>query len=313
VRRGRRATRSEGLRRSGARRFLWRMLMTGGLLAAFLVGGRILLRLLPVSGTDVPAVILEEGTVAITVPAEGIVVRQETVVRAPAPGVVQRLVAEGERVRAGTPVVTLLPEPGAVAAPCSGIVVYQVDGLEGVLVPETVVQSGPGLLSELSVQGPAPTGSGEVSEGTPLFKVVDNLSVGLAVAVPANKAALLHEGEWVSLQVGWEAEPRRARVRIGAQEGEQVLLYLTHLERPDDLVLRRRVRVTLVIREYTGKVVPRSAVDVQDGLQGIWIQQRGQPVFHPVRVIGGNESEVVVETDLPRGTRVFPSPPQASP
>lgn len=274
------------------------------------MGGRSACRHWPTSPSSEPVILLEEGAVSVTLLAEGLVVRPEAVVKAPAAGRAERLIAEGERVRTGTPVVRLTPGPGVVAAPLSGVVSYQVDGLEEALAPANASQWTPLRINSLRFQGSTATGEGEVAEGTPLFKVVDNLALGLLVVAPADRVASLSEASKVRLRLNGEEAVITARTTRWEREGEEALLHLTALDQSQELTGRRRVQVSLILGTYEGMIAPRTAIDIREGVQGVWVQHGGRAVFHRVRVLGGNEAEVALETDLPRGTRIFRSAPR---
>jgi putative membrane fusion protein len=194
---------------------------------------------------------------------------------------------------------------GAVTAQTAGVLIYHVDGLEGSLNPAGAAAWTPSWFRTLAVPLRRSTGEGQVRAGAPLFKVVDNISQGLVLVVPADRVASLSTGNWVQLRSTGRDGLVEARITRMVREGSEVLLHLTAPTLPEDLAGRRKLQVSLVLSDYTGKVVPRSAIDVRDGLQGVWIWEGKQPEFRPAPVIGGNQQELVLETDLPDGTRIL--------
>lgn len=193
-----------------------------------------------------------------------------------------------------------------VLADSAGILVYQVDGLEAALTPTSTADWKPSWFRSL-VTNPRQTADGTVEAGDPLFKIVDNLSIGLLALVPeSDLPATLPEDGRVQLHFpAWPGRPVAARITSVQREGGEVLLHLTAPVFPGELTGLRRVRVTLLFARFGGLVAPRSAIDVRGGKQGVWVHNHGDPYFHPVRVLGGNAQEVALETDLQPGTRLL--------
>lgn len=247
---------------------------------------------------------VRHGTVEVSVDTDVLIVRAERVYQAPAAGPVERLAKEGERVRAGTPVVRL-SGAGEVSAAASGLVFYQLDGLEGLLDPAESGRWEPGWFKGLPVPEPRPASEGRVGQGQPLFKVVDNFGQALLAMVNMETLPLVDEGAQVAIRFpgrgGAVAEGKVARLW---RDGHGALVYLTAPLFPQGLDGVRKARVTLVFDSITGTVVPRSAIDVRGGRQGVWVLEGTRPVFLPGKVVGGNAAEVVLEAPLLPGARV---------
>lgn len=217
---------------------------------------------------------------------------------------------------AQAPIAIPAPPPGGrleaeVLADSAGILVYQIDGLEAVLTPTVTSGWTPSWFRSL-VTAPRPTAEGPVAVGDPIFKVVDNLTIGLLLLVsegalpaelPADGRVQLHFPAWPGRLVA-------ARITAVEREGGEVLLHLSAPVFPGELTGLRRVRVTLLFERYGGMVAPRSAIDIRDGKQGVWVHNQGDPYFHPVRVLGGNAQEVALETSLQAGTRLLRTAPK---
>lgn len=337
---------------------------------------------------------LLHGTVEVTVEADALILRQEAVYTAPVSGQVQRLIAEGQRVRvgdvpltigsgagAGAPaaakpatlepndllteieqlasriydlavaqtaardrqdeaesnrlqaqmdqlalrqvalakqdgsVVTLpptAPEPRGAAAvvmvETAGVVVYQIDGLEELLAPGAAPWT-PDRYRQLSLN-PRKLAEGQVVLGAPVLKVVDNLNPSLMLVVPQEYLSYLASDRRFLIRfVGRDWEPVQASVVHHFAQNSELLLQLQVPALPDELNMVRKLRTSLVFAQVDGLVAPRSAIDVQEGRQGVWVADGGEPFFAPVRVLGGNASEVALETNLPPSTPVLRKPP----
>jgi putative membrane fusion protein len=195
-----------------------------------------------------------------------------------------------------------------VATEAAGILSYQVDGLESTLVSSTSKDWTPALIRSLM---PQPYKLGEIAaKGDPVFKVVDNLNLGLLTVVPAGTLDGIPPDTRVLLRLpGRAGAPVAARVTRWEPVGGEMLILLTAPVFPEDFTQIRRVKATLVFGSFSGAVVPRSAIDVRDGLQGIWVIEGRKQIFRPVQVVGGNQEEVALETDLQSGARVLKQAP----
>lgn len=336
---------------------------------------------------------LESGIVEQSVPAEALVVRREKVYAASRNGYVTRLATGGERIRVGTPVVSigragpsesvapqpavqqtasqdaiqrdmdqiaadmytvavklgeakargdgdesrrlqaqlddlaarqwrlaqqlgrsetaprsvgLAPEPGLeVLADGAGILVYEVDGLEGALDPAGGANWSTAWFRSLAAPQPRPTAEGDAREGDPVFKVVDNIEMGLLAPVPMEALSRLPADGRVRIRLqGKESQVVQGRVSRVLRGENDAVLYLTAPVFPDELNAVRRVRAGVILSAYEGQVAPRTALDVLDGETGVWAVQNRKLAFVPVRIVGGNDTEVALETDLPSGTRI---------
>ncbi|MBY6274885.1 HlyD family efflux transporter periplasmic adaptor subunit [Symbiobacterium thermophilum] len=262
---------------------------------------------------------VRQGSLRVTLEADAVLVRREQVYRAPQAGTLRRLAAEGARVRVGGQVVAFAPGQSAAAleevitTPVSGVVFYQTDGLEEVLTPEAVAGWGPEAFSTLPYPDTREIADGPVEAGEPLFKLVDDLSLEMLLRVSADSLSESQQavlpGQEVELQVSGRDLPLTARVVRLAAAGPDLLV---HLEAPlpsADALRLRRMRVSLLLAEYEGIILPRAAIDVEQGRTGVWIAQRGGYRFVPVRVLGGTADEVAVEGDVPPDAQVLTAPP----
>ncbi|WP_374712327.1 HlyD family efflux transporter periplasmic adaptor subunit [Symbiobacterium terraclitae] len=204
-------------------------------------------------------------------------------------------------------------EAQVVTTDVSGVVLYQTDGLEEILTPEAVAGWGPASLLNLPYPDVTEAPQGTVAQGAPLFKLVDDLQVEMLLLVPAERlpesarADLLANG--ATLKVAGRDLPLEATVLRIAEEGEHVLLHLSAPLPSADALRVRRIRVSLLLAEYEGTILPRSAVDVEGGRTGVWVARRNGYRFVPARVLGGTDDEVAVEADLSPDAEVLTEPP----
>ncbi len=227
--------------------------------------------------------VLKQETLTDQTAVEALVVRSETVVRAPSDGVLQPDTCSGERVSRGTRMGAVLgPSAGTpVFAPHAGLVFWNVDGLEEVLQPGSVLASG-----SVPVVSPAePLAEGAVAKGEPLCRVVDNLSpVLLHFNVPPGvlPQSMLKEGErWRVLLNGEES---RGRVTLILTDNGVSRVELALSRYPETLMQERRVRCAVITREVSGFIVPRAALVLHSGMTGIYLLRKDRIEWRPVRV-----------------------------
>ncbi|MFZ5827381.1 MAG: HlyD family efflux transporter periplasmic adaptor subunit [Bacillota bacterium] len=205
------------------------------------------------------------------------------------------------------------PDSTRVTSQVAGILLYQTDGLEGVLAPGESERWTPSWVRGLPYPDLKQTRQETVAAGQPLFKVVDDLDLELVVVVPASRFTpsqrTIMAEEGLAVRLAGKERPLTARLIRMAEEGEELLLHLT-IPLPTSETLRvRRMRVRLLLETFEGIVVPRSAIDVQDGQTGLWVRSGSGYQFTQVRVIGGNPDEVVVEGELAPDAVVLRQPP----
>lgn len=200
------------------------------------------------------------------------------------------------------------PALGEIVATVSGVVIYQTDGLEGQLAAGKADGWTPSAIKALT--GEPRAAAETVAKGDPVFKIVDNLSATLLAVVPEDALTQLGAADVITIRFdGREGPPVAVRITQQVRENGEVLLVLKAPVFPEDLVHQRRFRATLVMGRHEGMMIPRSALDVRDGLQGVWVVEGAATRFHPVRVLGGTEDLLALETDLKVGIRILKQAP----
>lgn len=205
------------------------------------------------------------------------------------------------------------PLATVVTADSGGVVIYRTDGLETVLRPDQADSWSLSWLRSLPYPDPKETGTGAVPAGQPVFKIVNEMDLELIVIIPAERLTeakrTMIQQDGVTLRIPGKERTLTAQVKAMRQEGEELLLHLVGPLPAADSMAVRRIRATLLMETFEGIVVPRSAIDVQNGEQGVWVHEGGQYRFTPVRVVGGNQQEVAVKGELPPDAMLLQAPP----
>lgn len=290
--------------------------LVAGALLALVLAVRDLLAILP-GRTPYP---VRQGEVELAVTAEALLLRDEWVQVAPSGGALERLVPEGQAVRAGAPVVRVGGR--VLTAERPGIVSYRVDGLEAELSPhtldwatattaamatDTLGAPGPEWLQGLPVRRVQAPGE-QVAAGQPVFKLVDNSGLWLAVSGPAESLRAVLPGDWVRVEfpaLSSRAYDFSVTYKSAPRAGQSLLTLVAEDPFPEALVLIRRTPARLVLGRWQGWVVPRQALTVSGGRAGVEVKTATGGRFVPVTVLGQNESEAAVEGELHLGDQVL--------
>jgi putative membrane fusion protein len=227
-------------------------------------------------------------------------VRKETVERAPAEGRVKLLVPEGARVRAGVAVCQI--GSSNVRAPSPGVVSFSLDGLEETASADSFLH---GVTVPKREEPARVLADGEqVSLGTPLFRLVDDFSWHLYVAVRG--AQPLPTGR--SVVVRFATGEVQMRVDRAEEREDKLLAQLTGDHLPAECLYIRSFDVRLVADRREGVVVPvASLVPEENGRRGVFMLVEKSPLYRRLDVLAANEESALV-TGVPVGARVVTNP-----
>ncbi|MDI6906513.1 MAG: HlyD family efflux transporter periplasmic adaptor subunit [Thermoanaerobacterales bacterium] len=240
---------------------------------------------------------------------EALVIRDETVVAAPAEGTLRCSVPEGERVRKGTPF-AYLETPGqkyALRAPVAGVLSYRLDGMETLLDPED-----PWAARELPPARAIDRHDGDVlSGGQPVARVVDNLDpliLRVRVEPGSLPPSLVKAGaSWTMREEG--GTPFGAEVAGVLPDGTGTVVALRVDSYPQRLLGVRRLSCRVMTRRAAGLAVPENALVFREGRPGLYLAPKGVAHWVPVRVehrLGGQA--FISGPGLEVGTRYIANP-----
>lgn len=248
--------------------------------------------------------VAEFGRIYDQFEGRGLLVKSEQVFYAPYAGKVSIFAMDGERIPVGDTIVELTGAEGKKVffARTSGLVSFQVDGLETTLRP-VMLDNFQQNYRDFRGKAIRINDGDKVNAGRPLFKLVDNFALYLLVEAPAHEVAHYRVGEkiWATFDqmtiIGWVEKILDNRC-----------LFIIRMERfPDEMVNKRWVNTTIMTDIYSGIIVPRSAVIEYMGNKGVFVNRLKKTVFQPVNVVNGTAARVVV-TGVDRGDEVLVNP-----
>jgi len=258
--------------------------------------------------------IAEVGELCVHHEGEGIILRNEVLVRAPLPGTVTRHISEKTRVPAHTPVASLqiFPDlsgkPGTytLTAPVAGAVWYHWDGWEEVLVPNNWERLNfellfPQVESTKEKQAPLTVKTGDV-----VFKIVDDLVNPCVVIRIKDKGSFaVAEGQQVDLE--WEQGEGRGKVLRVWKREDFCFIAVEVTKGIFNLPHQRSFRLKLVSQKLEGVVIPAAAIYQKGETKGVYLASLGGYQFKKVEVTGKVGDKAVV-TGIAPGEEVVVNP-----
>ncbi|AFV11503.1 putative membrane protein [Thermacetogenium phaeum DSM 12270] len=262
----------------------------------------------------------ERGVLEDTYGAQGLLLLQETVVRAPAAGKVVPLVKEGDRVPTGKAVVRLDPHPDLAAesrsreltSPCPGIVSFHFDGWEGALDRNDWESYDPlQLFESLDKQDGRLQQKDEVRcTGEPVFKIIDNLvNPYMFLRLESGSRLSFEEGDLLRLEWGDSGKGRMKVLSLIRRGGAYYAGGELLAARP--FPVTRRMTFRVISNSFEGVVLPTSTLVKNGGVTGVITKSPLGLSFKKVDVVGVVGDRVVVKGIAP-GVNVVTNPRLAS-
>lgn len=230
-----------------------------------------------------------------------LVVRRETVVKAPQSGNFVLLATEESRVRSNEPIGLIQGDGGqaVIVAPRPGVVRFHWDGWD---VPELQMLwqwSSAEWRQRIDSSGRtamlAAVPGGFVERGEPLMRLVDSHGLLLYVDMPAGAGWRAQQTVTFTMP-DVAAEPLRATVvQTGRTSGSDTAVALLELERYIPVLdAIRHVDIHIVLSSYAGVVVPMDALVWNDGTAGVLTRRGSTLEFVPVQIVRQTEDRVVL-------------------
>lgn len=243
-------------------------------------------------------VVSEESVLEQLVSVSGVIVRDERVVAAPVTGTVRWVAAAGARLASGASVAKIYTADGGVqniAAPVSGVMIPVLDGLEGVLQPNAMENIDVAEVRKLSQKNQAVADGAKVKQGSIFFKLVDNFSWYYLVNLSRADFMLLRPQK-KSLRFAFSPQEEvSASWAVLSEDEDAVRLVFALSEDVEGAFLQRLSDAEIVVRKITGFVLPSSALISRGAETGVYILEKSQVSYLPVKVLGEVGENVVIE------------------
>ncbi|GFN24061.1 HlyD family efflux transporter periplasmic adaptor subunit [Thermanaeromonas sp. C210] len=256
------------------------------------------------------------GILEKTISLETVVVREETLLAAPADGTLIRLIPEGERVAAGGTIAQVELAGVAVGdagvrdlkAPFASQVCYHPDGLEKVLQPAMLEKFDPPEVISLARRARPAGEERGVRAGTPVVRLVNNLQPLFLYAMLPEVPPAWQEKKRVILRSPGQEDSLSAKVDRLYSLGDDYVLVLRIDKWGSWWLHRRVVTVEAIAESYDGVVVPQTAlVTLEDGSVGVYCLVGREAKFQQVEIVGAVEERAAVR-GLKEGSEVVVNP-----
>lgn len=268
------------------------------------------------------------GELKKTYIAEGLLIRDESVIFSPANGELVILVKAGERVRVGDSIAQV--KTGAsdlgssatsqIIATKSGVVSYQIDGLEGVLQLGwlDILEGLDQLLDQLQINEVKNMKSDsqlkdgklkKVDKGQPVLKIIDNLSpqVILLPVPDGYPPGILIKGGIISM-ISEKNEFNGRITEVKPFSGTQHFIIETS-NYPVEFFNSRKLSLELVGESVSGMLVSKSSLVKKGEHEGIYIMNKQRLSWVPVKVEGIVKNKAVISGEnMVPGTRYVINP-----
>lgn len=191
----------------------------------------------------------------------------------------------------------------SVQSPQAGIVSYEIDGLENLFLPEY-----PYDLLRKGREKEEPVGETPairrdfVSEGEPLFKIVDNWEWFFSVAVDYETGTGLRNRNSVKITFSFLPDEAINAFLVDTETDRDAdLIFLTYrISRQVPGFSRYRwAEAEINYDTYEGIKVPAGAIMESEGEEGVFLNERGRVVFYPLDIIYKDDEKVIADGITP--------------
>lgn len=240
---------------------------------------------------------------------KGIFIREEIIQTSPLDGVLEILTFEGERMPAGSPIVTIenSNEKKTIYSIASGTLSFSTDGWEELLKSSNKQTFKKELFNIIDNKGVVNKNKKEILTGQPLFRIVDNFTLYLLLEI-AREDYYFQLGERICFKFP-KLDDRYYWANVEyINRSEELCLLKMETFVPEFLSLRQQP-VTIIKGAYSGLLIPASSLVVDKGNVGVWVVEKNAPRFKLVRLLGKNKEEAIVE-GLNVGDEIYKKPPK---
>ncbi|MGM0471883.1 MAG: HlyD family efflux transporter periplasmic adaptor subunit [Bacillota bacterium] len=244
------------------------------------------------------SVLTEYGTVVNQFQSQGLFIRQERVTFAPLAGKLDLKVKSGKRVQASTHIATIKSSRGnrKLYSYNSGLVSYQIDGLESTLAPTNLGQLTYQKFKKIGYKKHQLQDGTKLNSGRPVFKIIDNFILYLAVPIDQQQAKQFKPGMKVKFELTDINQHKYQAVVNKIINNQQKDLLILEVKRFIPLFMElRKVDVSVIRSSYQGIVVPTSVIRTKDGKDGVMVVTGDGRKFKEVNVVGQNQHQAVIK------------------
>ncbi|HOQ06767.1 MAG TPA: HlyD family efflux transporter periplasmic adaptor subunit [Clostridiales bacterium] len=183
----------------------------------------------------------------------------------------------------------------------SGIVSYCIDGYEGILTPDRVMDMTVDELDSIRERCALhETDTRNVKKDKPFAKILKGIDMYMAADIPADRARKLEEGNSVRVRINsMDFETSATIVKIGEVENDRVVVVVRMSRGLDVLSGKRVVDADIITKTEEGLKVPlKCLMDINaDGTRGrIMLVKSNIAVSREVEIVCSDEEYAIIRT-----------------
>ncbi|AEF17516.1 Uncharacterized conserved protein UCP02828, putative membrane fusion protein [Thermoanaerobacterium xylanolyticum LX-11] len=139
---------------------------------------------------------------------------------------------------------------------------------------------------------------GEVKQGEPILKLIDNYDWYVLSVLDKSKSQKLKEGNNVKVEIDDKYSQLLDGniMKIYSISDNLFGVVIKMDDAYDDFYKKRKVKVDITVNNYEGFIVPNTAIVKVDGKYGVYKLNNGIPLFEEVDVKAQNSENAVVES-----------------
>lgn len=239
--------------------------------------------------------VLRYGVLEDRLEGEGLVLRSEETVQAPANGYFENEVAERDKVRRQDLLGYYINAGNKTAfrAPIAGIFTRQADGLEEVLQNINLQTIGPEVF-KYNIQTADP--GAEIKTNQVVCKIVNNLIPSQLLLHFPMESRDIYVNKNQTIQLYMDSKLLGDfTVRDYKRDFKDLILIVEAHEFKEDLLYKRLVKVEMVLNSQRGYLVPAKSVVNRDKEKGIYCTKSEEIVFKPIRLLKIKDDIAIVE------------------
>ncbi|SHM07659.1 putative membrane fusion protein [Caldanaerovirga acetigignens] len=175
-------------------------------------------------------------------------------------------------------------------SPMAGVISFNVDGYEYLLVPEKVSSLDYEDIENIKATGSEQTFQEIVKTNQAVMKIVDSLTLEVVAKWDGPNLKI---GEKYTIRFPEHDLEIKTRLRELSETKKTAVFSVQEV--PFELLDKRKSRVEIVVRTHNGIGVPVSALVDDKGQEGVLLFFDGKLIFKPVKVIAKDDKNAIVE------------------
>nr|WP_278335739.1 HlyD family efflux transporter periplasmic adaptor subunit [Proteiniborus sp. DW1] len=180
-------------------------------------------------------------------------------------------------------------------APKSGIISYQLDGLEDIFTISKINDYESSDYRLIDVNKTDLTEKNIVNFGEPVYKIIDNFTWYIMTEVDSKGMDKLEEGKTIYIKINDDERKIISRVVRLVKENDKCFIILKLTEYFHEYYNERYLDIHIVKNTYEGLIIPSKSIIEKDGIKGVYIKDiSGIVKFRPIKILASHNEHTIV-------------------